>query len=30
MFSEPDPFGTHFTCSSFESVTNSQCTIGSR
>ena len=30
MFSEPEPFGTHFTSSPSQSLTNSQCTIGRR
>ena len=30
MFSEPEPFGTHFTSSPSQSGMNSQCTIGSR
>ena len=30
MFSEPEPFGTHFTSSPSQSAMNSQCTIGSR
>ena len=30
MFSEPEPFGTHFTSRPSQSGMNSQCTIGSR
>ena len=30
MFSEPEPFGMHFTSSPSQSGTNSQWTIGSR
>ena len=30
MFSEPEPFGTHFTSSPSQSGMNSQCTIGRR
>ena len=30
MFSEPEPFGTHFTSSPSQSGMNSQWTIGSR
>jgi hypothetical protein len=30
IFSEPDPFGTHFTSSPSQSGTNSQWTIGTR
>ena len=30
MFSEPDPFGTHFTSSPSQSGTKCQCTMGTR
>ena len=30
MFSEPEPFGTHFTSRPSQSGMNSQCTIGRR